>query len=168
MLCASESCGQGDYHMGLFHIARRVLALVSLLALVVTSSAVAATSSSTSATAQRPTVTVVKRGLTKFWDTGQETSVDKITLKFLRVKVLATRRAIPGRDIVESAWVTPVVAVFDQRTVRTSTDILNGGTIRSCFLYRVSFNGVFFKGDFGWAFKNRNTTTKRLSSQYRC
>jgi len=154
--------------MHLSHIARRLLVLVSLLALAVTSAAAGATSSGTAATAERPAVKVVKRGLTKFWDTDQENTVDKISLKFLRVNVLATRRAVPGRDIVESAWVTPVTAVFDQRTVRTSTDILNGGTIRSCFLYRVSFNGIFYKGDFGWTFKNRDTKTKRLSTQYRC
>lgn len=147
---------------------RRLLALVSLLALVVTSAAAAGTSSGMATAAERPTATVVKRGLTKFWDTDQETSVDKITLKFLRLNILATRKAVPGRDIVESAWVTPVTAVFDQRTVRTSSDILNGGTIRSCFLYRVSFNGIFYRSDFGWTFKNRNTKTMRLSMQYRC
>ena len=154
--------------MSLFRSGGSVLALASLLCLVVASAAAGAVSVGTSEAAERPSVTVVKRGLTKFWDKDQETSVDTITLKFRKVKVLATRRAIPGRDVVESAWVTPVTAVFDQRTVRTSTDILNGGTIRSCFLYRVSFNGIFYKGDFGWAFKNRNTTTKRLSMQYRC
>lgn len=148
--------------------ARGVLVLASLFALVVMSSAAAASSSDASAKAERPTVAIVKRGLTKFWDTDQESSVDTVTLKFRRVKVLATRKAIPGRDIVESAWVTPVVAVFDQRTVRTSTDILNDSTIRSCFLYRISFNGIFYKGDFGWTFKNRDTKTKRLSMQYRC
>lgn len=147
---------------------RRLFVLVSLLALVVTSAAAGEPSSTAAATAERPTATVVKRGLTKFWDTDQETTVDKITLKFLRLKILATRKAVPGRDIVESAWVTPVTAVFDQRTVRTSSDILNGGTIRSCFLYRVLFNGIFYKSDFGWTFKNRDTKTKRLSTQYRC
>jgi hypothetical protein len=154
--------------MHLSHVVRRLLVLVSLLALVITSAAAGATSSGTAATAERPTATVVKRGLTKFWDTDQETSIDKITLKFLRLNILATRKAVPGRDIVESAWVTPVIAVFDQRMVRTSSDILNGGTIRSCFLYRVSFNGIFYKSDFGWTFKNRNTKTTRLSTQYRC
>lgn len=154
--------------MRLFRIERRVLVLVSLLALVAMPTAVGATSSDTSATAERPTVTIVKRGLTKFWDTDQENSVDTITLKFLRLNVLGTRKAVPGRDIVESTWVTPVTAVFDQRMVRTSTDILNGGTIRSCFLYRVSFNGIFYRSDFGWTFKNRNTKTTRLSTEYRC
>lgn len=154
--------------MHLSRIARRVLVLVSLLALVGTATAAGATSSGTAATAERPTVAVVKRGLTKFWDVDQENSVDKISLKFLRLHLLATRKAVPGRDIVESAWVTPVTAVFDQRTVRTSSDILNGGTIRSCFLYRVSFNGIFYKSDFGWTFKNRDTKTTRLSTQYRC
>ena len=154
--------------MSLFRSGGSVLALASLLCLVVASAAAGAVSVGTSEAAERSSVTVVKRGLTKFWDKDQETSVDTLTLKFRKVKVLATRRAVPGRDVVESAWVTPVTAVFDQRTVRTSTDILNGGTIRSCFLYRVSFNGIFYKGDFGWAFKNRNTTTKRLSMQYRC
>lgn len=154
--------------MLLFRLGRRVLVLASLLCLVVSSTAVGAVHSGEAATAERPSITVVKRGLTKFWDVDQENSVDKITLKFLRVKILATRSAIPGRDIVESAWVTPVIAVFDQRTVSTSTDILNGGTIRSCAVYRISFNGIFYKGDFGWVFKNRDTKTKRLSYQYRC
>lgn len=154
--------------MRLSRLARRALVVASLLALVVSSTAVGAVHSGAAATAERPSLTIVKRGLTKFWDTDQENSVDRITLKFLRVKVLATRRAVPGRDIVESAWVTPVIAVFDQRTVSTSTDILNGGTIRSCSVYRISFIGIFYKGDFGWAFKNRDTKTKRLSSQYRC
>lgn len=154
--------------MHTLRLARRALVLASLLALVMTSAATATRSSDVSTSAQRPTVTVVKRGLTKFWDVDQENSVDKITLKFLRVKILATRAAVPGRDVVESAWVTPVTAVFDQRTVSTSSDILNGGTIRSCAVYRVFFNGIFYKGDFGWVFKNRDTKTKRLSFQYRC
>jgi hypothetical protein len=147
---------------------RRCLVLASLLALVVAPSAASNNAAVAEAAAERPSVAIVKRGLTRYWDTDQENSVDKITLTFRRVKVLATRRAVPGRDIVESAWVTPVTAVFDQRTIRTSTDILNGGTIRSCFLYRVMFDGVFFRGEFGWAFKNRETRTTRLSSQYRC
>lgn len=149
----------------------RALLLASLLGLLTTSAAAAATSASdasAAAQAQRPTVTVVKRGLTKFWDTDQENTVDKITLKFLKVKILATRKAVPGRDIVESTWVTPVSAVFDQRTVSTSSDILNGGTIRSCAVYRVFFNGIFYKSDFGWTFKNRDTKTKRVSFKYRC
>lgn len=154
--------------MRLINLASRVLVLVTLLALCVTSVAAGASSSAKATTAERPTMTVVKRGLTKLWDTDAETSVDRITLKFLRLTILPTRKAVPGRDIVESAWVTPVTAVFDQRTVRTSSDILNGGTIRSCFLYRVSFNGIFYKSDFGWTFKNRDTKTKRLSTQYRC
>lgn len=154
--------------MRLSRLARSVLVLASLLALVVSSTAAGAVHSGVVATAERPSVTIVKRGLTKFWDTDQENTVDKISLRFLRVKILATRKAVPGRDIVESAWVTPAIAVFDQRTVSTSTDILNGGTIRSCSLYRISFNGIFYKSDFGWAFKNRDTKTKRLSSQYRC
>lgn len=150
-------------------IARRVLALAVLVTAVATSTATAAESSEGTALAQRPTVTVVKRGLTKYWDVDQETSVDKINLTFRKVSILATRKAVPGRDVVEAAWVTPVTAVFDQRTVRTSTDILNGGaTIRSCFLYRVTFNGIFYKGDFGWTFKNRDTKAKRLAHQYRC
>ena len=160
--------GSRGSSMHLSRIARRALLVTSLLALVATSTAAGAGLSSASATSERPTAAVVKRGLTKFWDVDKENSVDKITLRFRRLNVLATRKAVPGRDIVESVWVTPVTAVFDQRTVRTSTDILNGGTIRSCFVYRVSFNGVFYKSDFGWMFKNRDTKTTRLSSQYRC
>ena len=148
--------------------ARRCLVLASLLVLVVAPSAAGDNAADAAAAAERPSVAIVKRGLTRFWDTDQENSVDKITLSFRRVKVLATRKAVPGRDVVESAWVTPVTAVFDQRTIRTSTDILNGGTIRSCFLYRVTFNGIFYRGEFGWAFKNRDTKAARLSSQYRC
>jgi hypothetical protein len=149
-------------------IVRRGLVLASLSVLLAAPSAVAGGTSTTANAVERPTVSLVKRGLTKFWDTDQENSVDRITLRFRSVKLLPTRRAVPGRDIVESDWVTPVAAVFDQRTVRTSTDVLNGGTIRSCFLYRVSFNGIFYRGDFGWTFKNRDTRTKRLSSTYRC
>lgn len=149
-------------------VVRRGLALASLAVLVAAPSAVAENASTSATAAERPTVSLVKRGLTKFWDTDQENSVDKITLRFRSVKLLPTRRAVPGRDIVESDWVTPVAAVFDQRTVRTSTDVLNGGTIRSCFLYRVSFNGIFYRGDLGWTFKNRDTKTTRLSSVYRC
>ena len=148
--------------------ARRCLVLASLLVLVVAPSAAGGNAADAAAAAERPSVAIVKRGLTRFWDTDQENSVDKITLSFRRVKVLVTRKAVPGRDVVESAWVTPVTAVFDQRTIRTSTDILNGGTIRSCFLYRVTFNGIFYRGEFGWAFKNRDTKAARLSSQYRC
>lgn len=149
-------------------IVRRGVTLAALSLLVAAPSAVAGTASTSSTAAERPTVSIVKRGLTKFWDTDQENSVDKITLQFRKLSLRTTRRSVPGRDIVESDWVTPVVAVFDQRTVRTSTDILNGGTIRSCFVYRVSFNGIFYRGDFGWAFKNRDTKTTRLSSTYRC
>lgn len=135
---------------------------------LVLSAPVAASTSSTSVTG-RPSVAVVKQGLTKFWDRDQETSVDKITLRFRSLRLHGTRRAVPTRDFVESTkWVTPVSAVFDQRTVRTSQDILNGGTIRSCFVYRVTFTGIFWQGDFGWTFKNRDVKTKRLSSQYRC
>lgn len=148
--------------------ARRCLVLASLLVLAVAPSAAGGNAAAAGAAAERPSVAIVKRGLTRFWDTDQENSVDKITLTFRKVKVFATRKAVPGRDIVESSWVTPVTAVFDQRTIRTSTDILNGGTIRSCFLYRVTFDGVFYRGDLGWTFKNRNTKTARLSSQYRC
>ena len=148
--------------------ARRCLVLASLLVLAVAPSAAGGNAAAAGAAAKRPSVAIVKRGLTRFWDTDQENSVDKITLTFRKVKVFATRKAVPGRDIVESSWVTPVTAVFDQRTIRTSTDILNGGTIRSCFLYRVTFDGVFYRGDLGWTFKNRNTKTARLSSQYRC
>ena len=148
--------------------ARRCLVLASLLVLAVAPSAAGGNAAVAGAAAERPSVAIVKRGLTRFWDTDQENSVDKITLTFRKVKVFATRKAVPGRDIVESSWVTPVTAVFDQRTIRTSTDILNGGTIRSCFLYRVTFDGVFYRGDLGWTFKNRNTKTARLSSQYRC
>jgi hypothetical protein len=142
--------------------------LASLLVLAVAPSAAGGNAAAAEAAAERPSVAIVKRGLTRYWDTDQENSVDKITLTFRKVKVLATRKAVPGRDIVESSWVTPVTAVFDQRTIRTSTDILNGGTIRSCFLYRVTFDGIFYRSEFGWAFKNRDTKTARLSSQYRC
>jgi hypothetical protein len=151
-----------------FTIVRRGLVLASLSILVVAPSAVAGSTAAGGSAVERPTVSLVKRGLTKFWDVDQENTVDKITLRFRSVKILATRKAVPGRDIVESDWVTPVTAVFDQRTVRTSSDILNGGTIRSCFVYRVAFNGIFYRGDFGWTFKNRDTRTKRLSSTYRC
>ena len=148
---------------------RRALARVSMLVLVlVLVLAVAVAPAGASPNAERPTAAMVKRGLTKVWDTDAENSVDKITLTFRSLKILRTRRAITT-DFVESAWVTPVTAVFDQRTVRTSTDILNGGaTIRSCSVYRVSFVGIFWKGDVGWSFKNRDTKAKALSSQYRC
>ena len=144
----------------------RVLALASTMVLVLGVSVSAATAAQSTATVERPSVATVKRGLTRFWDTDQENSVDKITLVFRSVKLHSTRRSIPTTDFVEGDWVTPVTAVFDQRTVRTSTDILNGGaTIKSCY---VSFVGIFWKGDFGWAFKNRNTKTKQVSSIYRC
>lgn len=148
---------------------RRVLALASAIVLVLAASVSTATAARSATAAERPSVTTVKRGLARFWDTDQENTVDKITLVFRSVKLLPTRRSIPTRDFVEGDWVTPVTAVFDQRTVRTSTDILNGGaTIRSCFVYRVSFVGIFWKGDFGWAFKNRDTKTRQVSSAYRC
>jgi hypothetical protein len=144
----------------------RVLALASTMVLVLGVSVSAATAAQATTTVERPSVATVKRGLVRFWDTDQENSVDKITLVFRSVKLLPTRRSIPATDVVEGDWVT---AVFDQRTVRTSTDILNGGaTIRSCYVYRVSFVGIFWKGDLGWAFKNRNTKTKLVSSRYRC
>ena len=147
----------------------RVLALASTMVLVLGASVSAATAAQTTTPVERPSVATVKRGLVRFWDTDQENSVDKITLVFRSVKLPPTRRSIPATDVVEGDWVTPVTAVFDQRTVRTSTDILNGGaTIRSCYVYRVSFVGIFWKGDLGWAFKNRSTKTKQVSSRYRC
>ena len=116
-----------------------------------------------SSAAVRPTVTIVKRALTKTWDLDHENSVDKITLTFKSLRVLTTRRAIPA-DNVESRWVTPVASVFDQKVVTTSPNILTGTVDRSCLLYRVTYNGIFWKGDFGWMHKNRNTSWKRISN----
>lgn len=148
---------------------RRALTLVvsaSVLASLVPAAALAAPSSGT---AVRPSVAIVKRGLTKTWDLDKETSVDKITLVWRSVKLLKTRKAVPYRDFVEPGkWVTPVTAVFDQKTVRTSYDVLNDTEIRSCFTYRVTFSGIFWKGDFGWKYKNRDVTAKQTAYQYRC
>jgi hypothetical protein len=116
-----------------------------------------------SSVAVRPTVTIVKRALTKTWDRDRENSVDKVTLTFRNLRLATTRRATPA-DFVEGAWVTPVASVIDQKIVTLSPNILTGGTDRYCELYRVNFTGIFWKGDFGWAYKNRNVTTKRISS----
>jgi hypothetical protein len=115
-----------------------------------------------SSAAARPTVMIVKRALTKTWDRDRENSVDNVTLTFRSLRLATTRRAIPA-DSVEGAWVTPV-SVIDQKIVTLSPNILTGGTDRYCLLYRVNFAGIFWKGDYGWTFKNRNVTTKRISS----
>lgn len=149
--------------------ARRGLITASVLSCAGALASGASSLPAASSAGVRPTPAIVKQGLTKFWDTDQETSVAKITLKFRSLKLLPTRRAVPTRDFIEdTAWVTPVAAVFDQVTVSTAEDILNGGTIRSCATYRVSFTGIFWKGDFGWTFKNRDVKTTRLAYEYRC
>jgi hypothetical protein len=126
---------------------------------------VAATTTPAQADTQvtRPGAAVVKRALVKVWDLDRENSVDKITLTFKSLKLMPTRRAIPP-DLVEGTWVTPVASVFLQRIVTTSPNILTGGTDRYCLTYRVNFTGIFWKGDFGWMFKNRNVIAKRISS----
>jgi hypothetical protein len=142
----------------------RPLRLMLLAATVVAVFAVAPAQAQTdSSAAVRPTVTIVKRALTKTWDLDYENSVDKITLTFRSLRVLTTRRAIPN-DNVEGRWVTPVASVFDQKVVTTSPNILTGGVDRRCLLYRVTYNGIFWKGDFGWMHKNRNTSAKRISN----
>jgi hypothetical protein len=141
------------------HAARPLALAVAVSLLAVT----AAQAAPESTTATRPTVATVKRILTKTWDLDQENSVRKVTLTFRSLKLLTTRRAIPT-DFVEGPWVTPVAAVFDQRSVTTSPNILTGGTDYYCTTYRVTFTGIFWKGDFGWAGKNRNVRTTRLSS----
>ena len=144
-------------------------AIAAALALAVLSSVLAASAAAAPSAVVRPTPTVVKRALTKTWDLDKENSVDKITLTFHSLKLLATRKAVPYRDFVEPGkWVTPVTAVFDQKTVRTSYDVLNDTEIRSCFTYRVTFSGIFWKGDFGWKYKNRDVTAKQTAYQYRC
>ena len=141
-------------------VMRRSLLTATVVAIVAVPSAAAATES---ATATRPTVTIVKRVLTKTWDLDRENSVDKVTLTFRSMRLLSTRPAITT-DFVESRWVTPVATVFDQKIVTLSPNILTGVVDRYCLLYRVSFTGLFWKGDFGWMHKNRNVTTKRISS----
>lgn len=139
---------------------RSVLLAATLVAVFTVAPAQAQTESSA---AVRPTVTIVKRSLTKTWDLDRENSVDKVSLTFRSLRLLTTRRAIPT-DFVEGAWVTPVASVIDQKIVTLSPNILTGGTDRYCALYRVNFTGIFWKGDFGWMHKNRNVITKRISS----
>ena len=139
---------------------RSMLLAATLVAVVTVAPAQAQPESSA---AVRPTVTIVKRALSKTWDLDRENSVDKVSLTFRSLRLLTTRRAIPA-DFVEGAWVTPVVSVIDQKIVTLSPNILTGGTDRYCVLYRVNFTGIFWKGDFGWMYKNRNVITKRISS----
>jgi hypothetical protein len=146
--------------MKLLHRGLRLSLVAFVLAVLTAAPAQAQTEG---ATVTRPTVKIVKRLLTKAWDTDQENSVDKITLNFRSLQLMATRRAIPT-DFVESRWVTPVKSVFDQRTVTTSPNILTGTIDVSCAIYRVNFTGIVWKGDFGWMYKNRNVTAKRISS----
>jgi hypothetical protein len=115
------------------------------------------------ATVTRPTVTIVKRLLTKQWDTDEENSVTKVSLTFRSLALMRTRPAIPT-DYVESRWVTPVAAVIEQKSVTLSPNILTGETVRYCYLYRINYTGIYWKGDFGWRGKNRNVTTRRISS----
>lgn len=117
--------------------------------------AVTAQAGNSSATAvTRPTVKIVKSGLIKQWDTDRETSVDKIQLVFKSVRLLPTRKAVPYRDFVEPGKsVTPVSAVFNQ-AIRTNS---------YCVVYRWNFTGIFWQGDYGWTFKNRDVTYKRIA-----
>jgi hypothetical protein len=149
----------------LFSRAWRPLLLAAVFVAVAVAVAVAtpAQASTESATVTRPTVPIVKRVLTKTWDLDRENSVDKVTLTFRSLRLLTTRAAIPT-DFVEGRWVTPVASVFDQKIVTLSPNILNGGTDRYCLLYRVTFTGIVWKGDFGWMAKNRNVTTRRISN----
>jgi hypothetical protein len=32
-----------------------------------------------------------------------------------------------------------------------------------CLVYRWNWTGIFWKGDFGWTFKNRDVTFKRIA-----
>jgi hypothetical protein len=143
--------------------ARRALvlavAIVSVLAVALP--AVAAESASS----KRPTAAAVKRALTKTWGTDYKTSVDTVTVQFKSLRLLTTRRSVPNRDFIEPGkWVTPVAAVFDQKTVRRSYDILSDTNTRECSIYRVNFTGIFWRGDFGWSYKNRDVASKRTSS----
>jgi hypothetical protein len=141
----------------------RPLLLAAVLSVAVLAAAPAKGAFESSA-ATRPTVTIVKRGLTKTWDLDRENSVDKVTLSFKSVRLLKTRRAVPNRDFIEpNAWVTPVAAVFDQKIVTLSPNILTGGTDRYCLIYRVSFTGIFWKGDFSWTYKNRDVNARRVT-----
>lgn len=141
-------------------ISRPLLLAAILVAVFAPASAQGATES---ATVTRPTVTIVKRTLTKTWDRDRENSVDTVSLTFRSLRLLTTRQAIPT-DFVEARWVTPAAVVFDQKIVTLSPNILDGGVDRYCLIYRVNFTGIFWKGDFGWMSKNRNVTTKRISS----
>ena len=148
---------------------RRALTLLAAVSVLASLSAAPAGAATDATTATRPTVAIVKRGLTKTWDLDKENSVDKITLVWRSVNLLPTRKAVPYRDFVEPGkWVTPVSAVFDQKTVRTSYDVLNDTEIRTCMTYRVTFTGIFWQGEFGWTYKNRNVSSKQTAFQYRC
>ena len=147
--------------MRLFSRAWRPLLLAAMFVVAVVA-ATPAQASTEFATVTRPTVPIVKRVLTKTWDLDRENSVDKVTLTFRSLRLLTTRTAI-ATDFVPGGWVTPVASVFDQKIVTLSPNILNGGTDRYCLLYRVTFTGIVWKGDFGWMTKNRNVTTKRVS-----
>ena len=147
--------------MKLFCRSLRPLLLAATVFGVFAVAPAAAQRESTAAT--RPTGAIVKRALAKTWDLDRENSVDKVTLTFRSLRLSTTRRAV-STDFVEGAWVTPVASVIDQKIVTLSPDILDGGTDRYCLVYRVNFTGIFWKGDFGWSYKNRNVTTKRISS----
>ena len=150
--------------MKLFSRSGRPLLLVVVATAIALLSVGSAQARPESATVTRPTVTVVKRLLTKQWDLDEENSVTKVALTFRSLKLMRTRSAIPT-DYVESRWVTPVAAVIDQKSVTLSPDILTGNTVRYCYLYRINYTGIYWKGDFGWRGKNRNVTTKRISSK---
>jgi hypothetical protein len=143
---------------------RPALRPLALAAVILPVLAVAPAQARTEATAsKRPSAVIVKRGLTKTWALDYNNSVDKVTLTFRSLQLLPTRRAVPYRDFVEPGkWVTPVASVFDQKTITMSPNILTGQTDRTCRIYRVNFTGIFWRGDFGWTYKNRNVKTKRI------
>jgi len=142
--------------------ARRAL-VAAVAALAVLALALPATAAESAS--KRPTTASVKRALTKTWALDYNNSVETVTLHFKSLKLLTTRPSVPNGDFIEPGkWVTPVAAVFDQKTVRRSHDILSGKDTRECSIYRVNFTGIFWRGDFGWSYKNRDVTTKRISS----
>ena len=133
-------------------VLRALPALVVMLLLV----APAQAATDARAAAGRPSVAIVKRALITHYATDAQYGPWKNRIAFKTLRLLATRSSVPNRDFIEPGKkVTPVSSSF----ILTSRDTKNG----YCFVYSYSFTGIFWRGDFGWEFKNRDVKYKRIA-----
>lgn len=132
----------------------RRLAALGIAALVAVPAFGAGTAEAGKRKLPRPTPTVIKKALTKTWDTEFEHSTGgpgTISLEFKSVRRGKTRRTFCG---FEPCIGTPVKAVFVQ-TVRYTT----GGVDVS----RVVQQALFYRDDFGWKYRPKGADVTLIS-----